>query len=85
MDWRRYPDAEEADTLMAHPPPVTCQEVATNDHLRTEFAGLQADLAAMEERLRSEIDRALTKQTWQLTTFLAAWGALLVTVVGVIN
>ena len=48
----------------------------------TDMAGLRAELATMGATLQSQIDRAITQQTWRLATFVAAWGALLVTVVG---
>ena len=33
----------------------------------------------------SRIDQAITRQTWRLATFVGAWSALLVTVVGLIR
>lgn len=52
---------------------------------RTELVALRGDLAAQGLMLQSRIDQAITQQTWRLTTFVGAWGALLVTVVGIVR
>jgi hypothetical protein len=46
---------EEADTVMAHLPPVTWNEVATKDDLRSLEAATRRDLAVVETSLRGEI------------------------------
>ncbi len=55
----------EADTLMAHLPPVTWQDVATKDDLRTLEAVIRADL-------RSEIAQAMERQIRWMVTFNTA-------------
>ena len=46
---------EEADTLMAHLPPVTWNEVATTDDLDTLGTTLRAEMHVLGTQLRSEM------------------------------
>ena len=68
---------DDADTLMAHLPPVTWNEVGT-----------KTDLDALGEHLRRELRSdfvdATNRQIKWLVTFAAAWTTLLVTLVSVV-
>jgi hypothetical protein len=65
---------EEADTLMAHLPPVTWNEVATKDDLDMLRTILRAEL-------RADFTEATNRQIKWLVTFAAAWTSVLVTLV----
>ena len=47
--------AEEASTLMSHLPPVTWDQVATKDDLRTLEANLRAEISVSASALRAEM------------------------------
>ncbi len=69
--------SEEADTLMAHLPPVTWNDVATKDNLRTLETTLRHQMHVGFADLRTEIADAMTRQIKWMVTF-AAWSSLLI-------
>jgi hypothetical protein len=84
--------SEEANTLMAHLPPVTWNEVATKHDLQALGSELRTEMQMLRTELRSEIQvatltlraefvEASSRQIKWLVTFAAAWSTLLVTAV----
>jgi hypothetical protein len=79
--------AEEANTLMAHLPPVTWHDVATKDDLRALESVLQSDMRAEFARVdaqfadvRTEMHKAMVEQTRWIVGFICGWSVVVVTV-----
>ncbi len=76
---------DDADTLMAHLPPVTWNEVATKTDLNeaVDRLGIQlrAEMQVLQANLRAEFIAAMSRQIKWLVGFAAVWSAVLVTAV----
>ena len=59
---------DDADTLMAHLPPVTWHDVATKDDLLATENSLRADIDRLGDKLRAEFYEAMNRQIrWMVT------------------
>ena len=79
--------AEEANTLMAHLPPVTWHDVATKDDLRAFEAVVRSDMRAEFARVdaqlwevRTEMHKSMVEQTRWIVGFICGWSVVVVTV-----
>lgn len=68
---------EEADTLMAHLPPVTWNQLASKNDLEQIRTSLSAEMSVGFANLRTEMIDGVNRQIKWLVTFAAAWTSLL--------
>jgi len=68
---------EEADTLMAHLPPVTWNQLASKSDLEQVRTSLSAEMNVGFAHLRAEMIEGVNRQIKWLVTFAAAWTSLL--------
>ncbi len=76
---------DDADTLMAHLPPVTWNEVTTKDDLDRLGFELRAEMQVLQANLRAEFIAAMNRQIKWLVGFAAVWTTVLVTAVRLIG
>ena len=79
--------SEEANTLMAHLPPVTWQDVATKedvrslkDNLHAVESVLRSDFRAELAAVRVDFHKSMIEQTRWMVGFICGWSAVVVTI-----
>jgi hypothetical protein len=70
---------DDADTLMAHLPAVTWNEVATKADLLASESSVRADIERLGDRLRAEFYQAMNRQIRWMVTVNTALVALALT------
>ena len=76
---------------MAHLPPVTWQEVATQGdlrvlgaELRTEMTQLSSELRGEMQELRTDMQHGFASVIKWVAGMMAAWSAVMITAIGVL-
>ena len=67
------PGPEGADTLVAHLPPTTWQDIATKDELRILVADLRTEFRVGLADVRTDVPWAIDRQMRWMVTFICAW------------
>ena len=76
---------ESASYLVDDQPPGGWQSFATKDDLRVLAAELRTEMAELRGDLRSELERGLKKQTWQLAKLVAGAQGIVVVVIAAVG
>lgn len=76
---------EEADTLMAHLPPVTWNQLTSKSDLEQVRTSLSAEMNVGFANLRAEMVNGVNRQIKWLVTFAAAWTSLLLGVMQLLS